>query len=62
MYIYVLVSLCTYVGVETNPYNSPNDRGFVSRNEPSLRRTLSVRGSILYKPNYQVRKNLYSRQ
>ena len=37
-------------GIEGNPFCSMN-RGGISRNEPSLRRTLSVRGQLLTSKN-----------
>ena len=42
-------------GVQGNPYTSPDQSGMVTRKEPSLRRTVSVRG-ILHLTNKQKQR------
>ena len=43
------------VGVEGNPYTTPDETGMVTRKDPSLRRTVSVRGQLFYsKPHHRV--------
>lgn len=52
----IIIQECECIGIEGNPFTNYDGTGIISRNEPSLRRTLSVRGQ-LFIPRSRVREN-----